>query len=105
MGKKRRAFHGEPHAAGNAGKQLAAKRLLQPVDGAGYGGLGQAQQLGGLCDIAGLCHRIKGAVIFQIEGFHGQLPCERKENMLTRDHTLLFHLLLGIALFVYMQYN
>lgn len=47
MGKKRCAFHGEPHAAGNAGKQLAAKRLLQPVDGAGYGGLGQAQQLGG----------------------------------------------------------
>ena len=105
MGKKRRAFHGEPHAAGNAGKQLAAKRLLQPVDGAGYSGLGQAQQLGGLCDIAGLCHRIKGAVIFQIEGFHGQLPCERKENRLTRDHALLFHLLLGIALFVYMQYN
>lgn len=61
--------------------------------------------LGGLCDIAGLCHRIKGAVIFQIEGFHGQLPCERKENMLTRDHALLFHLLLGIALFIYMQYN
>lgn len=61
--------------------------------------------LGGLCDIAGLCHRIKGAVIFQIEGFHGQLPCERKENMLTRDHALLFHLLLGIALFAYMQYN
>ena len=44
MGKKRCAFHGEPYAAGNAGKQLAAKRLLQPVDGAGYGGLGQAQQ-------------------------------------------------------------
>ena len=61
--------------------------------------------LGGLCDSAGLCHRTKGAVIFQIEGFHGQLPCERKENMLTRDHALLFHLLLGIALFAYMQYN
>lgn len=76
MGKKRRAFHGEPYAAGNAGKQLAAKRLLQPVDGAGYGGLGQAQQLGGLCNIAGLCHRIKGAVIFQIEGFHGPLLCD-----------------------------
>lgn len=29
----------------------------------------------------------------------------RKENMLTRDRTLLFHLLLGIALFAYMQYN
>lgn len=53
MGKKRRAFHGEPHAAGNAGKQLAGKRLLQPVDGAGYGGLGQAQQLGGVtCSLA-----------------------------------------------------
>jgi len=25
--------------------------------------------------------------------------------MLTRDHALLFHLLLGIALFAYMQYN